>query len=127
MSGLLVAVWAAGAAVAVGTGLLAIDLVGTRVGEPVVPPPIGDSRPPSVSSSVSPRPGSRTATFGGRGGTIGVRCDGAVPRLLYATPAQGYRIDDRRDDGRRVEVRFRGEDDDTRLRVACVAGAPALD
>lgn len=149
---LLAAVWAAGAAVAVGTGLLAVDLVGAQVGDPVVPPlsaeaarsvtagpgttpasppPASPGRTATPGPSATTRPpaatGPRTRTFTVAGGTVGVRCDGATPRLLYATPAQGYRVDQSKAEGGRVEVRFRSEEDDSRLRVVCVSGTPTRD
>lgn len=169
---LLPAVWLLGAAVAIGTGLVAVRLVSSQVGDPAVPPLTADGvqralssatatpgagtsatptsprpaatsgspRPvvrPGATASSSPRPGtttapaaSRTGTFSNEGGTIGVRCDGTAPRLLYATPADGYRVAERKVDADRVEVRFArgdGKGEDPRLRVVCRNGTPVPD
>jgi hypothetical protein len=169
---LVAAVWLAGAVAAVGTGLVAVNLVASQVGDPTVAPlsrnDVGQalaspSRPATASRSVTPTPAApatsatrgatptptrrpttparstsqapppaapQTRTFSSRGGSVGVRCDGASPSLVYASPANGYTVLERRSDGGRVEVRFaKGgvEDEAARIRVGCVNGTPVRD
>jgi cytoskeletal protein RodZ len=172
---LVAAVWLAGAVAAVGTGLVAVNLVASQVGDPTVAPlsrnDVGQalaspSRPATASRSVTPAPATstttatsatrgatttptrrpttparsasqnpppaapQTRTFSSRGGSVGVRCDGASPSLVYASPANGYTVLERRSDGDRVEVRFAkggAEDEAARIRVGCVNGTPVRD
>jgi hypothetical protein len=177
---LLAAVWLAGAAAAVGTGLVAVNLVSRQVGDPAVaplsqgdvgkalaspsrsataspsaparatasrpatatarPPASGSARPTATRSATRsagpaapPRtsaPAPQTRTFSSRGGSVGVRCANGSPSLVYATPANGYTVLERKEDADRVEVRFGkgGEEDEAaRIRVGCSGNTPVQD
>lgn len=176
---LLAAVWLAGTGAAVGTGLVAVNLVSHQVGDPAVSPlSQGDvgkalaspsrsaSAAPSRSAPASPAatasrsasarptatrtappatrtpgatgsPGTtapagqpQTRTFSSRGGSVGVRCANGSASLVYATPANGYTVLERKEDGDRVEVRFGkdGEEDEAaRIRVGCSGNTPVQD
>jgi hypothetical protein len=100
---LLGALWAAAASLAVGVGLVAVDLVSGEVGEDVASPLSDDAvRRALVSSSTSPA-ATRTPhvepdgdegplrTVTTAAGVVSARCDDGEPELVYATPAQGYR------------------------------------
>jgi hypothetical protein len=67
-----------------------------------------------------------TRTFATAAGTLGVQCTGTVLRLLYATPAQGYALDERSVSGTEAEVRFRGDGARVRARLSCATGLPRL-
>lgn len=95
---------------------------------PATPAPPTATSQPVASPPSSPAPPAATArSFANEGGSIGVACDGGLPRLVYVTPAQGWSVDDRREDAERVEVRFRSDDGDARLRVVCGPGGPVED
>lgn len=78
------------------------------------------SSPPSPSAGVG-RPVTRT--FSLRGGTAAVTCTGDRAVLDYASPNPGYEVYEGRS-GDEVQVRFRSDDRESRLRVACAAGVP---
>lgn len=107
---LLGGLWAASAALAVGVGLVAVDLVAGEVGEDVASPlsdeavrgALGTANPspsratPSATPSRHAEPDAddgplRTITT--TGGVVSARCHEAEPRLVYASPAEGYRTD----------------------------------
>lgn len=175
---LLAAVWLAGAGAAVGTGLVAVNLVSHQVGDPAVSPlsqgevgkalaspsrsasasatatataspspsrtASGSARPTATRTAAPPAtrstgptspprtnaPAPQTRTFSSRGGSVGVRCANGSPSLVYATPANGYTVLDRKEDDDRVEVRFGkgGEEDEAaRIRVGCAGNTPVQD
>ena len=133
---LLVLVWAAGAVVATSIGLLAVRQVASSVGDPAVPvlsDGVAPSASPSASSPSPPqvRPSSpaaavTSASFRSAGGTVGVQCAGATPSLLYATPADGYALDERSVEGVELEVRFEAGERRVKLTVSCAGGSPRL-
>lgn len=91
---------------------------------PVTPP-----SPPVVAPSPvrSTRPTARTsASFRSQGGTVGVQCSGATPSLLYATPADGYALDERSVEGSDLEVRFEAGERRVKLTISCASGSPRL-
>lgn len=175
---LLAAVWLAGAVAAVGTGLVAVNLVSHQVGDPAVSPlsqgdvgkalaspsrsaaasptatapataspsrtASGSARPTATRTAAPPAtrssaptspprtsaPAPQTRTFSSRGGSVGVRCANGSPSLVYATPANGYTVLERKEDADRVEVRFGkgGEEDEAaRIRVGCSGSTPVQD
>jgi hypothetical protein len=149
---LLVLVWLGGLLVATSVGLLAVRLVGDQVGDPAVAPlsavaaasaaatgpsrpspaPLSDAPPstaPTPGPSGAPSPSAAVGaprTFTTSGGTLGVQCAGTALRLLYATPAQGYALDERAVSGPEAEVRFEGRGTRVRVRLSCATGAPQL-
>ena len=137
---LLALVWLLGVVVATGIGLLAVRLVAAQVGEPAVPPVTGDvvARPPEASSAPSPsatgvQPSATAApvvtasrSFRSAGGTVGVECAGRTARLVFATPAEGFALDEQSVAGPEVEVRFEADDTRVRSTVSCASGAPVL-
>jgi hypothetical protein len=142
---LLAALWVAAAAVATAVGLLAVQLVVGQVSErgagpldaravddaltsspPLASPSAGGPTPtPTPSASGSPRATSspRTVVRGPvgtattRGGVVSARCVDGDPRLVLATPAEGYRTKD----SSGARVRFESSNDRVEVRVSCTA------
>jgi hypothetical protein len=99
------ALWVAGAVAATSVGLVAVHLVGNEVGGQVAAPLDDESVqralssvsvPPSASEMPEREPSHATedgeaATVTTAGGVVSARCRNGAPRLLYATPADGYR------------------------------------
>lgn len=136
---LLVLVWVAGAVVATSIGLLAVRQVASSVGDPAVPVlsdggvPTGQPSAvpsplpsPSPIESSAPAVATTSASFRSAGGTVGVRCSGATPSLLYATPADGYALDERSVEGSELEVRFEAGERRVKVTIGCVSGRPQL-
>ena len=126
----LVLVWLAGAVVATSVGLLAVRQVAAQVGDPAVPAGTGVVEAPSPVPTRSP---TRTApattssrTFTSVAGTVGVQCSGSAARLLYATPADGYALDEQSVVGSELEVRFEGRDTRVRMDLSCAGGQARL-
>jgi hypothetical protein len=170
----LFAVWVAGAAVATGTGVVAVRQVADEVGgaapapltaagvetelleatatagssaaaapeattispssSPSPPAPAG---PPPATSAGGPvaaappaaapaPPAAVTRSFASRAGSVAVSCAGSGPaQLVYATPSQGWAVDERKQDAERVEVRFRADGQaEVRIRVSCGPDGP---
>lgn len=146
---LLVLVWIAGAVVATSIGLLAVRQVASSVGDPAVPvlsdggiataqpsaspaasPVASPVASPAASPSAAPpspaAPAPTSASFRSAGGTVGVQCSGATPSLLYATPADGYALDERSVEGNELEVRFEAGERRVKLTISCATGQPRL-
>ena len=139
---LLLAFWLAAVVVATGIGVLAVQLVADQVGDPTVPvlttkdvgtalgarpsavPTQSGSRRPSTGPTTAPA--SAPIAFSSQGGSVGVRCAGTVPRKVYATPAQGYVLDESSVEGPVLEVRFTQGRTRVRLGVSCGTGTPVL-
>jgi hypothetical protein len=132
-----VLVWAAGAALAVGVGLFAVGQVRRQVTDPVSPPLVATDAPtgtttarptgPAPTAAPTTRPASSTKTAHLRGGTVGVACDGTAPRLVYATPADDWQLDETEPGTTTLEVRFRLGDARSKLEATCPAGVPVFD
>jgi hypothetical protein len=81
--------------------------------------PVATSRP-----AAAPRPAVRA--FTSSGGSVGVRCSGTTPERVYASPAQGYQLDDASVHDNLLEVRFDNDRNDVRLQISCSTGTPVL-
>lgn len=146
---LLVLVWLVGAVVATSIGLLAVGQVASQVGDPAVPvlsdggaaaatptSAASPERSPTASAAASPNvappapsavaPVRRSASFRSAGGTVGVQCSGSAPSLVYATPADGYSLDERSIEGSKLEVRFESGDRRVKMTIRCANGQPRL-
>ena len=132
---LVVAVWAAGVVLATGTGLLAVRLVADAVGDPAVPvlsaEDVRDATPParpapSLAAPPAAAPAAPVRVFSSTGGSVGVRCRGTLPEPVYATPAQGWALDESGLEGTALEVRFESGRTRARLTIGCRSGAPTL-
>ena len=152
---LLALVWVGGVVLATGTGLLAVRLVASQVGDPALPVMSGAdvaralvaaTRSPSPAATRSPTPsppGARPSSpgagpasprpaaapvrvFTSQGGSVGARCRSGVPERVYATPAQGYSLDESSVEGGVLEVRFESDSTRVRLEIGCGAGGPVL-
>lgn len=51
-------------------------------------------------------------------------CDGSTATMRYASPASGFASEVESVGPAEVEVRFRGADHESRVRVECVNGVP---
>lgn len=137
----LFAFWLAAALGATAVGVLAVRLVARQVGDPAVPVlsarEIG--RALAATRTVAPGPtparavpaGSppvvpATIPFSTTGGSVGVRCRGRVPQRVYATPAQGWLLDETSLEGGLLEVRFTRGGTRSRIGIACRTGAPVV-
>ncbi|MCW2598469.1 MAG: Septum formation initiator [Frankiales bacterium] len=132
---LLVAVWAVGAVLATSVGLIAVRLVRDQVGDPATQPlSAAEVKRAVASASAVPRPTARPSrptrttgparapqrrTFSTAGGTVAVQCSGGRPSLIYAVPAAGWSVDKQESQPTGVEVRFRADKGDVRLRIGC--------
>ncbi|WP_103382607.1 hypothetical protein [Pseudonocardia dioxanivorans] len=136
-SAALVVVWLGAAVGALVVGLTAVGAIGSGItGEglrPLTPAEVDTrlaalppSAPPSAPPSSSPL-GRAAVVAGAPGGTVVARCDATTPRVVSASPAQGFEVDDAGDDSGDHPGRVRFESDDTRVevRLSCVDGAPA--
>jgi hypothetical protein len=105
---LLAALWLTAAVTATSVGLLAVHLVGNEVGAQVAAPLSEESvrqalvsvSPTPSRSAASPSPRAaddhaegRARTVVTSGGVVSARCSDGRPKLLYATPAEGYRTE----------------------------------
>jgi len=99
----------------------------TGAGLPTTAPPTtGPAATPSAPAPSPAGPPPVTRAFGSAGGELGVQCAGPAARLLYATPAAGYAVEERSSSGTEAEVRFEGGGTRVRLRVSCESGQPRL-
>jgi hypothetical protein len=153
---LLALVWVGGVVLATATGLLAVRLVADQVGDPAVPvlssgdvakalaattptpaptrsaapspsPAVRSPAPDRSPAATSTRPAAaRVRVFTSAGGSVGARCRGRTPERVYATPAQGYRLDESSIEGGVLEVRFESDRTRVRLEIACASSGPVL-
>ena len=132
---LLAVVWTAGVLLATAVGMVAVLIVRDQVGDPATQPlsaaDIGRgtaSAVPTPRATPAPTPTRPSGAapsrqfFTSGGGTVSVECPG--PRLVYALPAAGWTVDKQQVEAGQVDVRFRRDGDDARIRVGCVAGKP---
>ncbi|MFG1953036.1 septum formation initiator [Micromonospora sp. NPDC048830] len=140
--------WLVTVAVATVVGLAAIPLVGDSItGTPggvrsardvaetlASPVPSPATSGAGASPSAGPAPTGTTAApgatrqFSARGGSAVAECGPAGVRLVYWTPAQGYRAAEvERGPGHEAKVRFVGPDGRSELKVRCAGGHPVLD
>jgi hypothetical protein len=148
-SAALVVVWLAAAVGALVVGLTAVGAIGSGItGEglrPLTPaevdarlaalPSTAPGSPgPAPSSSAPPAtpPGRAVVVSGAPGGTVVARCDATTPRVVSASPAQGFDVEDSgHDDGHHGDdagrVRFESDDVRVEVRLSCVEGTPVGD
>lgn len=67
--------------------------------------PSGGSSPRASASRSTP-PAATTRTIRSPGGTLAVACSGAAARLIYATPADGWRMQPDKSSADRIRVFF---------------------
>ena len=70
----------------------------------------------SASSSSAPPTAAQDVTYQLVGGSVGIRFENGAAHLLWATPNTGFNVETSSDDGT-VDVRFRSEDHESRLRA----------
>jgi cytoskeletal protein RodZ len=85
------------------------------------PPPTAPPAPPTS------QPATSTQTFSLTGGTVTVTCAGNAITLNSATPNAGFTIDKQENEDGQVEVRFRNDDHESRLQVACQNGTVVVE
>jgi cytoskeletal protein RodZ len=88
---------------------------------PATPAPTAPPAPPTT------QPATSTQTFALVGGTVTVTCSGNAITLNSATPNTGFTIDKQENEDGQVEVRFRNDDHESRLQVACQNGAVVVE
>ena len=79
--------------------------------------PASTPRPTTTRSAAPPQGELRTIRT--EGGVVGARCVSGEPRLVYASPAEGWRTERSRND----EVRFERDEDEVRVRMSCAGTA----
>lgn len=139
-----VLLWLVAAAAATAVGMTAVSAIGTDIfgggssplsesevdaqlrsqvpGTTTEPPTSTPSPPPT-----SPAPAAaRTVSTRTAGGTVLSRCEAGGVRVLQATPAQGFLVDDDDDDGvdDHPSVKFQAGEREIEVRLRCVNGAP---
>ncbi|QWZ09033.1 hypothetical protein KRR39_04175 [Nocardioides panacis] len=81
------------------------------------------SGPPSPTGQSAP-PASQQRTWQGPAGSVAVRCSGTSASLQSASPSDGYRVEVGSRGPGEVEVRFRADEREVKVRAECVAGTP---
>jgi hypothetical protein len=134
------ALWVVAAVAATAVGLVAVSAIGTDIfgagQDPLSQSEVDDllasrpsSPPPATTSSTSqPPPPPEEKTTQTEGGTVIARCDGALVRIMSASPAQGFRVDpddDEVDD--HPSVKFQSGEREIEVRLRCVDGAPSAE
>lgn len=87
------------------------------------------TQPPDGGSSSEPPPASdppdrKTRTWSLPGGTVGVACVGSTISQLYATPQDGWTMENSERGPVRVEVEFHNGESESKLDATCVGGVP---
>ncbi len=134
----LFALWAVAVTGATLVGLTAVGAIGNGMvtpGPAPLTPPEVDAR---LAAAQAPDPGSPTTAAPsvdippghvlaiGPGGTVVAFCSGGIPRLLAASPAQGFQETDKSDeDGLKVE--FQSELLEVKARMTCAGEQPVAD
>jgi cytoskeletal protein RodZ len=80
--------------------------------------------PPVTRPAPAAAPGPVSTTFGSAGGIATVTCERQRIRLDSARPNDGYQLDVRSGGPEQVEVRFRGDGDESRIVARCQDGMP---
>ena len=75
-----------------------------------------DNEGGSSSSSSDPSSAPQDKTYQLVGGSVGIRFENGAARLLWATPNSGFSVETSNDGGT-VDVRFRSDDHESRLRA----------
>jgi len=92
---------------------------------PSAPPGAVTGSPPAHTPGVRQAPPATvsSSTFTLRGGSAALSCSGSQIALDWATPNQGYWVEtETSDGGNTVEVRFRSDTHESRLRAWCSGG-----
>lgn len=130
-------VWLVAAAAATAVGLVAVSAIGTDIfgagQDPLSQSEVDEllSRTPTPSSTStspsSPAPPADETTVTD-GGTVISRCEGALVRVVSASPAQGFQVDpddDEVDD--HPSVKFVSGEREIEVRLRCVDGVPSAE
>ncbi|GAB1515906.1 hypothetical protein [Actinophytocola sp. KF-1] len=126
--------WVVAAAAATAVGLAAVAAIGTDIfgagQDPLSQSEVDElltsrptSRPPATSSTTTPPPQDTTTVT--EGGTVIARCEGALVRVVSASPAQGYQVDPDDDEVEdHPSVKFQSAEQEIEVRLRCVNGVP---
>lgn len=76
----------------------------------------------TAAATTTTAAGVQSATYTSVGGTVTVRLQNGALSLVSATPAAGFTIDSSTSRADRVEVRFRSDGHDSRIRIDLIAG-----
>jgi hypothetical protein len=129
--------WLVAAAAATAVGLAAVAAIGTDIfgagQDPLSQSEVDElltSRPSSTTaptpSSSPPPPAEKTTVT--EGGTVIARCDGALVRVVSASPAQGYQVDPDDDDlDDHPSVKFQSGDREIEVRLRCAGDVPVAE
>ncbi len=84
--------------------------------------------PPVATQPAAPPPPTAPAavvrTWNVTGGSVSASCVGSMISLVYATPANGWRLKVSDRGPEKIEVKFSGSASSTSLKATCVAGVP---
>lgn len=122
--------WLAATAAATAVGLFAVGAIGAGMVDrpaPVLSPAQVDELLAAAPAPAAPDPattavaGPAPEVLSSPGGSVVARCVAGSVEIVSATPAQGFRLDDR---DRRGEVTFESEAADVMMRVSCAGEHP---
>ncbi len=122
--------WLAATAAATAVGLFAVGAVGAGIVDraaPVLSPAQVDALLAAAPSPAAPGaastigPGSPPQVLASPGGSVVARCVAGAVEIVSATPAQGFRLDDR---DRSDEVKFESAAADVTMRLSCAGDRP---
>ena len=91
----------------------------SRSGAESIPPAL-----PAVPETTQPPAASSAKTFELRGGRVNATCTSSVIQLVWATPNAGYQVEIQKSGPDEIEVRFRTDEHESRVRARCSAGLP---
>ena len=126
--------WLVAAAAATAVGLFAVAAIGTDIfgagQDPLSQSEVDEllrsrptSPPPTTSTTTTQPPADKTTVT--EGGTVIARCEGALVRVVSASPAQGYRVDPDDDEVEdHPSVKFQSGEQEIEVRLRCVNGVP---
>lgn len=125
--------WLVAAAAATAVGLAAVAAIGTDIfgagQDPLSQSEVDEllTSSPRPASSSPPPPADKTTVT--EGGTVISRCDGALVRIVSASPAQGFQVDSDDDDDNvdaddHPSVKFTSGEREIEVRLRCAGGVP---
>lgn len=134
-AGLLVVVWAIAVPVAAALGVLALRTAGDDATPAVLSaadaaalstasPAAAPKPPPTPSPTSVPTDGPVVVQRRVPGAVLGLRCEQAVPELVWSVPDSGWRVEDLESKDGELQVGLEADDVEVRVTVTCSGGRP---
>lgn len=135
--GLLVVVWALAVPAAAVLGVLALRSAGADSAATVLSaseaaslatasPPVGTPTPAPTPTAAPTPDSAEVVERRVPGAVLGLTCDRSTPVLVWSVPDPGWRVEQAEPEDGDLRVRLEADDDEVRVRVACVAGTPEV-